>query len=401
MSRTKSLSLILAGIAVAALLAWALMPAPETVSVTEVRSGYFAETVEDEGRTALRERYTVSSPIGGFLRRVGLEPGDRVEADDTLFELEGMPAPAFDARTQMQAREEVEQARARVEAARAELEARESDYEQAAADLSRNQRLHLREMVSTDELDRARTRRDSARAAVRSARYQVDVARFELAAARTRTEIAGGERDGDDQAALQVRAPLSGVVTARHRQHEGPVRDGEAILEIGDLDDLEVRVDLLSMDAVRVEPGMRVVIERWGGDDELSARVRRVEPAGFEDVSALGVDEQRVPVRVAITSPREQWRELGDGYRVEARFILWEDDDVLQVPTSALFRRDDQWRLFAVEDGRAVARAVEIGRRSGLRAEIEAGVEAGDRVITHPGDRISDGIRVRADDRDR
>jgi HlyD family secretion protein len=172
------------------------------------------------------------------------------------------------------------------------------------------------------------------------------------------------------------------------------VGDGEVILEIGDLDELEVRVDLLSMDAVRVRRDMRVVLERWGGGDPLEGRVRRVEPAGFTRVSALGVDEQRVPVLVEIISPRETWSTLGEGYRVEARFVLWEGEDVLQIPVSALFRTGDAWSVFVVERGRARLRSIEIGRRSGLWAQVTAGLEVGEVVIAHPGDRIADGVRV-------
>ena len=168
-------------------------------------------------------------------------------------------------------------------------------------------------------------------------------------------------------------------------------------MEIGDLDELEVVVDLLSVDAVRVRPGMRVVLERWGGDDDLEGRVRMVEPGGFTRVSARGVDEQRVPVRVEITSDREEWAHLGDGYRVEARFILWKGEDVLQIPTSALFRSDDRWAVFVMDHERARLRQVETGRRSGLTTQVVDGLEEGEFVITHPGDRVEDGSRVRAE----
>jgi HlyD family secretion protein len=195
-----------------------------------------------------------------------------------------------------------------------------------------------------------------------------------------------------------VRAPIAGTITKRHRCCEGPAQAGEQILEIGDLEaDLEIQVDLLSVEAVRVRPGMRVVIERWGGVDELEGRVRRVEPSGFTRVSALGVDEQRVPVLVEIASPREQWANLGDGFRIEARFILWEGDDVTHIPTSALFRSDNRWSVYVVENERAVQRGVTIGRRSGLRTQVVEGLREGETIITHPGDRIGDGVRVAVD----
>ena len=261
---------------------FALRPTPVPVSVAPVVANDFVEYVEDEGRTRLREPHVITSPIAGYLLRVGLEPGNHVEADQVLFQLEAMPAPALDARAREEAGEHLQAARARLEAAEAELEARRSDYELADAEFRRSQQLHLREIISTDETDRARSRRDTARAASRSAEHRVEVARFEREAARARIEIADGERRPGDQPTLDVTAPVDGLVTQRHRRHEGRVRDGEEILEIGDLSSLEVQIDLLSMDAVRVRPGMRVVIECWGGDSDLDVRVRRAEPAGFK-----------------------------------------------------------------------------------------------------------------------
>ncbi|MFW2134563.1 efflux RND transporter periplasmic adaptor subunit, partial [Ectothiorhodospira haloalkaliphila] len=224
--------------------------------------------------------------------------------------------------------------------------------------------------------------------------HAVDVARFDLASARLQLEIADGQRADEAIPALALEAPIDGVITRRHRRDEGPVQAGEAILELGNLDDLEVKVDLLSLEAVRVRPGMRVILERWGGGDPLEARVRRVEPAGFEKISALGVEEQRVWVWSRITSPRADWAHLGDGYRVEARFVIWEGEDVVHIPTSALFRDQDRWAVFVAEDGRARLRSVEPGRRSGLRTQVESGLEPGERVITHPGERVQDGVKV-------
>lgn len=384
-------------IVVIALLAVALRPAPIPVSATEVGSAYFAEYVEDEGRTRLRDTYTVSAPIGGYLRRVDLEPGDEVAAGVALFALESMPAPALDARSREQAREAIAAARSRLQAAQAELETRQTQFTLAETEFERSEQLHERNLIAAEERDRRRAVRDSARTAERAASHAVEVTRFELESARAVLEIADGERSPGDQPSLEVRAPIAGTVTRRHRCCEGPVAAGEPVLELGNLDELEVQVDLLSMDAVRVRPGMRVFLERWGGGEDLEGEVRRVEPAGFMRISALGVEEQRVPALVRITTPRKAWSHLGEGYRVEARFILWADDDVLQVPTSTLFRDDDRWMVYVVRDGRAEMRGVEIGRRSGLWTQIRSGLEAGEVVITHPGDRIADGVRVAAD----
>ncbi|TVS19001.1 MAG: efflux RND transporter periplasmic adaptor subunit [Gammaproteobacteria bacterium] len=397
MMQRKQILLAVIAVAIVLLLALVLRPSPVPVSATEVRSGYFAEYVEDEGRTRLRDTYTVSAPIGGYLRRVELEPGDTVAVGAAVFEMESMPAPALDARSREQAREAVAAAGARLEAAEAELETRQTQFQLAETEYQRSEQLHERNLISSEERDRRRALRDSSRAAERAARHSVEVTRFELESARAVLEIADGERSPGDQPSLEVRSPIAGTVTRRHRCCEGPVSAGEPILELGDLDDLEVQVDLLSMDAVRLRAGMRVILERWGGDEALEGTVRRVEPAGFMRVSALGVEEQRVPVLVQITSPRSDWAQLGEGYRVEGRFILWESDDVLQIPTSTLFRDDDRWVVYVVENGRAELRPVSIGRRSGLWTQISSGLERGEVVITHPGDRVTSGVRVAVD----
>lgn len=384
-------------VVVIALLVLALRPAPIPVSATEVRSGHFVEYVEDEGRTRLRDTYTVSAPIGGYLRRVSLEPGDKVAAGEAVFEMESMPTPALDARSREQAREAVAAAEARLQAAQAELETRQTQFTLADTEFDRSEQLHERNLISSEERDRRRALRDSARTAAVAASHAVEVARFELESARAVLEIADGERSPGDQPSLEVRAPIDGTVTRRHRCCEGPVAAGEPILELGNLDELEVQVDLLSMDAVRVRPGMEVILERWGGGEDLRGEVRRVEPAGFMRISALGVEEQRVPVLISITSPRSDWEHLGEGYRIEARFILWSEDDVLQIPTSALFREDDRWMVYVVSAGRAERRQVDIGRRSGLWTQVRSGLDAGEIVITHPGDRVADGVRVAAD----
>jgi HlyD family secretion protein len=175
---------------------------------------------------------------------------------------------------------------------------------------------------------------------------------------------------------------------------EGPVTTGQELLVVGDPSLLEVVVDLLSADAVKVKPGMKVHFDRWGGDEPLEGRVRSVEPFGFTKISALGVEEQRVNVIADFVSPREDWQRLGDGYRVEARFVIWEDEDVLQVPASSLFRLNDGWALFISEDGRARQRVVKMGQRTGLLAQILAGVKEGDKVVNHPRDEVSDGVRI-------
>ncbi|MCC5858433.1 MAG: HlyD family efflux transporter periplasmic adaptor subunit [Ectothiorhodospiraceae bacterium] len=399
MSLRKKIVTALIALAILGLLVLALMPAPVPVSVSTVQQAHFAEYVEDEGRAQVRDPHTVSAPISGFLRRVVLEPGDSVAAGDALFEMEALPSPALDARTREQAREAVSAARARLELAQAELEIRQTQREIAESEYRRNLELYEQQFISAEMMDRSRAQRDAGRAAERAARHGMEVARFELEAARVTLAIADGQRAPDTQPTLTVRAPINGTIINRHRCCEGPINAGEPVLEIGDLSTLEVRIDLLSMDAVRVRPGMRVLLERWGGAETLEGEVRRVEPRGFQRISALGVEEQRVPVLVAIRSPREAWEALGDGYRVEGRFILWEADQVVQIPTSALFREDDRWKVFVAADGRAERRPVEVGRRSGLRSQILDGLNPGEQVITHPSDRIAHRTRVAPEQR--
>ncbi len=191
-----------------------------------------------------------------------------------------------------------------------------------------------------------------------------------------------------------LRAPIPGSILAIHHKSAGYVNAGEPLLEIGNTDSLEVRVEVLSEDAVRIAPGMRVVLEQWGGEELLEAAVSRVERQGKVEVSALGVEEQRVQVVADLQSPYEKWKTLGSGYRVLARFMIWEKEDVLQVPASALFRTEEGWAVFVVNDGEAHRQKVKVGRQTGLSAQILEGLPEGDEVIVHPGSDIEDGVKV-------
>ncbi len=396
MNTKKRWILVLVALAALALLVLALRPSPTVVNSAVVVADRFVESVDEEGRTRLRDPYTISAPIAGYLQRVQPEPGDEVELGAVMFRMEPHPAPALDARSLEQARENLAAARARRQTAEANLETAFADAEFAASEYERYRELHERGLVSTAEMERARSTRDRQRAAARAAEHAVEVAGFEIESARALVDIASGERPPEDQPQLEVRSPIGGVVLRRHRCCEGAVAAGEPVLDVGSLADLEVQVDLLSMAAVRVRPDMRVEMTGWGGDQALMGTVRRVEPAGFTRVSALGVDEQRVPVIIDFDEPERAFEKLGVGYRVEAEFILWEGEEVLQVPTSALFRRDGEWHVFVVDNGRARLRRIETGRRSGLTVQVVEGLEPGEAVITHPGEQIGDGARVRA-----
>jgi HlyD family secretion protein len=221
------------------------------------------------------------------------------------------------------------------------------------------------------------------------------VARFDLETARAAAASTTRLRGGGAADELQVRAPVAARVLRLQHESEGPVAAGQPLLEIGNPASLEAEVEVLSTEAVKIATGSKVILDRWGGDQVIEGAVRVVEPGGFTKISALGVEEQRVRVIVDFTSPREAWARLGDGYRVEARFVLWEGDDVLQLPASALFRHGDGWAVFALEGGRARLTPVRIGQRAGLATQVLSGINAGSRVAAHPDESIRDGVRVK------
>lgn len=387
-------TLLIAGGAVLVLLALALgfRDPPALIDSAEVKRAPFRVTVEEEGRTRVVDRYEVSAPVTGHIARVLLEPGDAVAPGDTLFVINPQQATPLDARSRAQAEAVLGRAEAALKAARTLVDAEQARLDLAETELQRMRRLVEAGHMPRDALDRAEAEARRANATLRSALFAVDVARHERDNARATLAVAGGE---EVLAPLRVTSPVRGVVLNRVRQSEGAVQAGQPVLSLGNLDSLEVEVDVLSPDAVRLEPGMPVELERWGGDQVLPGRVRRIEPAGFTRVSALGVEEQRVWVIVDIEGERDAWRNLGDGYRIEARFILWEGDEVLQVPASALFRQGDTWGTYVVDENRARYREVVPGRRSGLQREILEGLEPGERVVLHPGQDMRDGARVR------
>lgn len=378
------------GLAVMIALAWGMRSPAALVDTAEVIRDRFEIVVEDDGRTRVPDRYEVSAPSGGSIGRVRLEPGDRVARGDTLFVL--VPA-TLDPRAGAQAEATLARAVAALQGARQQVDAAAAQAELADTELMRIEALVEGGHVPREMLDRVRAEARRAAAELRSAHFAVDIARHERDNAQAVAAMSGGK---EALAPLQVTAPVDGMVLQRARQSEGVVQAGEPVLTLGSLDSLEVEIDVLSPDAVRIRPGMRVELERWGGDVPLAGRVARVEPSGFTKVSALGVEEQRVWVIVSFDAPRDAWSALGDAYRVEARFILWEGDDVVQAPASALFREGDNWAAYVVSDGRAVRREVRPGRRSGLRVEIEHGLSPGERVIMHPDDRVADGTRIKA-----
>lgn len=379
---------------IVALVVLSFRPRPIAVTTAQVTRGPLQVTVEEEGRTRVQERYVISVSVDGYAPRLALEVGDPVEAGQVLLRLRPVPPAMLDARSRAEAEARVARAQAALDAKQSQLRAVEASHELAQREYRRIQALFQDGKASQSELDRSQTEAERAAAALRSARYSVEVYRQELLAAQAVLRYSAVNEDPITAEQVPVTTPVTGRVLEVHHESEGIVTPGQPLLTVGDPHALEVAVDVLSADAVRIRPRMRVLLEHWEGDGRLEGRVRTVEPVGFTKISALGVEEQRVWVIVDIVSPRERWAQLGDGYRVEASFILWENEDVLQIPTSALFRYEDGWAVFVAEDGNARLRRVEIDQRSGLAAQIVAGLTHGETVITHPSDEVEDGTRV-------
>ncbi len=375
-------------------LAWGFRPRPIGVDVEPIVRAPLQITVEEEGRTRVKDRYVVTAPVDGYARRIELDVGDPVNPGQLLVELEPVRSRVLDPRSRAEAQARV--AAARSSLARAEAEARraQAEADQAMIEFRRQKELRERELVAQSLLDQAASAMRATQAAVKAAESAVDVSRYELDAALTALNYSAAVPDDSPKETVLVSAPVEGRVLKKIHESEGLVTGGEPLMEIGDPSLLEVEVDVLSKDAVRISPGGRVLLERWGGEDILEGRVRTVEPTGFTKISALGVEEQRVLVIVDIVSPQGAWSRLGDGYRVEAAFVVWEQDDVLQVPASALFRRGDGWAVFALEDGRAALREVRVGRSNGLQTQLLEGLSEGGEVIVHPDESIADGSRV-------
>jgi HlyD family secretion protein len=395
MQTRARIGITLLALAVAGGLVYGFLPRAVPVELVPVARGPLSVTVEEEGKTRVRERYVVSAPMTGYVRRIDLRVGDAVKAGQVVAAIEPSRAVALDPRSRAQATAQVKAADAAVAAARESARAAAAQAELARQELERSEALRKSNFIAEQALDRARTEVARSQAARLAAEHAANVARFELDVARAALARTAGLQAGGPGETIDVRAPVDAQVLKLARESEGAVQAGQSLLEIGNPETLEVEVEVLSTQAVKIAPGSRVLFDRWGGDTLLQGAVRIVEPTGFTKVSALGVEEQRVRVIVDFTSNRDQWRRLGDGYRVEARFVIWEGGDVLQIPAGALFRDRDGWAVYAVEAGRARMKAVQIGQRAGLVAEVKAGLAVGESIVNHPDDKIRDGVKVK------
>jgi len=391
----KHIGLIIGIFIVILLIGIGFIPRPVMVDSAEVKLGTLKVSVEEEGRTRVIDRFVISAPVAGFMRRTELNVGDEIKKDQQIIHLEPLRSSVLDPRSRAEAKARVAAAKAGLLAAEKNARAADADSNYASTEHARLKRLYESRTISLERYQQAQTNARRTKATLESAEFSVEVARFELEEADAAVRYSAAREAGETLETVSIKAPVHGRVLKIHHESEGVVNAGESLLEIGDPLSLEVEIDVLSKDAVRIKPGMKVIFERWGGDEPIEGVVRTIEPVGFTKISALGVEEQRVLVIADMTSPVETWGKLGDGYRVEASFILWEGNGVLQIPSSALFRYAEGWAVFIIQDGMAELRQVEIGNRSGLAAEILSGLVEGENVITHPGDNVEDGSRVR------
>lgn len=381
----------LAAAVVGILAAVVLWPTTVPVDVGLVSRQPLVVTIDEEGETRVRDTFVVSAPVGGRVQRIEVEPGDAVRAGQVLTRVRPELPPLLDARTRADVEAALTSARATLEHARAQRQQAVDALAHAQRELRRTRDLLDGGLATRQTLDAREADALAAADAADAALHAVEAAEAETERARARLAPPRVDLGGRP---VVVTAPVAGVVLRRLRESESLVPGGEPLLHIGDPQRLEIVADLLSTDAVRVAPGARVLVEQWGGDRVLEARVRRVEPAGFTKVSALGVEEQRVNVVCDFVDPRAAWAALGDAFRVEVRIVQWESAGVLTAPASALFRVGEGWSVYVVRNGHAHLAAVGVGHRTSQRVEVLAGLDEGDEVVVYPGDAVHDGVRV-------
>jgi HlyD family secretion protein len=377
---------------VVTLLVVAFRPRPVHVDAAPVTRGPLRVTADEEGRTQVKRRYLVSAPLQGKLLRIELKAGDRVEEGALLARLVPADAPLLDPRVRSEQEARLHAFEAAVSQAAVNIQRARVLSANARADLDRKRQLAAKTAIPAHDLEIAENEAAVRTQDLASAEFGEKVAGHQLAEARA--ALQRGRTGRTDE--FEIRAPASGLVLRVARESEGVVTAGAGLMEVGDPEALEIVADFLTVEAVRVRPGMAASVDHWGGAKTLSARVRTVEPSGFTKLSALGVEEQRVRVLLDFTSPLAEREALGDAFRVEVHVVTWEAGAVLRVPTAALFRRNDSWMAFAVEDGRVRSRRVEIGEQSPDAAELRNGAREGELVVLRPGESLRDGLLAEA-----
>lgn len=375
----------------------AVLPKPVPVEMGTVTKGLLVVTAEGEAKTRIKDRFVVSAPVSGQMPRFSLHPGDQVKLGQEILFVSPTDAPLLDARSKAQAEAQVKMARAAKAQANTRVGLAKTALEFEQTELGRMKQLFTTGGVAQAAVDAAELKSRSAQAELESAKFGERIAQFQLETAEASLlRFTKGAGEEDQGARVAVRAPIDGTVLRVFQESAGPVVVGAPLVELGDRRAMEVVIELLSTDAVQIKPDALVQIDRWGGDHNLEGRVRLIEPSGYTKISALGIEEQRVNVIADFTGPVEQWSVLGDNFRVHARIVVWQKEDAVKIPISALFRQDKAWAVYTVENGKAKRKEIEIGRRNQTEAEIQKGLNEGETLIVHPSDLVKDGIQVAA-----
>lgn len=390
----KKIAWMVGGLIVLALLVWAFMPRATEVEVASVTQGRFERSVQEDGKTRLRDRYVVSTPLAGRVARITLRQGDSVERDAMVATLWPLVPALLDERARDQQNAHVGTLEASVSRAKANVGRAMAALDQARAELKRNEALAKEGFVSPNQNETGRLTVRLREQELESARQEESGARHELDQSRIALRQYSSGSTGAQQRAWQIKAPVSGKILKIQQQSEGIVQAGTPLMELGNPSQLEVVVDVLTEDAAQIRPGTPVQLSNWGGPETLEGRVRLIEPAAFTKVSALGVEEQRVNAVIDITSAPDKRATLGDGFKVDVRVLVQVVESAVKVPVSALFPVGARSALFVVEGGRARQREIEVAARNGVEAWVKTGLAPGTPVIVYPPTALKDGARV-------
>lgn len=395
-------SRLVLGLITLGVLAWAgflvMRPSVTQVDFAKVESGPLRVTVESDGKTRIRDVFVVAAPVTGRLLRVSVDPGDRVTAGQRIATIEPAEPAFLSARSLSEGRAKVASAEANRDQAKAQVDQARTDVEYAQYTHKRVKDLNKTGYYSQEKLEEAELTLKTKKAALEVAEKTLVSKEFELK--QTQAELLQPNSMTTNQPTpeadcIQVTAPGDGSVLYVAQESETVINAGTPVVQIGEPRNLEIVLEMLTEDAVKLRPGAEAMIEQWGGDS-VKGKVRLVEPYGFTKTSALGIEEQRVNVIIDFNEPYERWQHMAHAFKVVARVVWWESDDVLKVPMGALFRQRNRWAVYVVDNGFARLRNIDIGHSTTLEAEVVAGLKPGDQVIMHPSDRIRDGARVSA-----
>ncbi len=381
-SKTQRITAI-SGLVVVAILLFVMKPSPLQVDAESIRKGELTVTLDGEGMTRVRDSFTVASPVNGRVERITLEEGDFVQKSSVVARV---TPPPLNTREFEEAEARSRSAEAVLEAARASERQVKVDLDQAVRKYNRYKNLYGKGAVAAETFEEVKTAWQVLQKQHQASLLNVESARYDFEAALS---VIGQSGSGNT---VNVFAPDSGKVLRVFEKSERVVSAGTPLVEMGNPEDIELVIDVLSSDAVKVEPDMRVQVEEWGGGTVLSGVVRTVEPAAFTKISALGIEEKRVNIIVDLEEPESR---LGDNYRIQAKIILWQGEGVLQVPVSSIFRGDQGWNVFVIRNGKAVRQPITIGKRGTYYAEVLDGLEEGDVVVIHPTNDLEDDMRVK------